>query len=472
MRNQIRNFIRGMPFANRILRPIYRRVSGRMLDEKFENIAMKLDHLEMVVKNSGQNILSANLFTFLIENSFKTFATSQPYHEDALAVVSVLPPERTGVAHFTLEAFIGAEYPIDFYCPHFTTTDYLALSARMASGKGRHRLLPLDLLPYGLSTRFYSACVFVLGNSEHHMPIYQALKQWGRMGKPSIVHLHDPCLWNLVAFSRPDDSIANILRTSYPELAPPPGNIAVEEALRLGALGSRVLLDSIDLHGVIVNSLAAGQLLAAELPNRPIRTVFHPIFANEGQRKSLHRQKLGPLRVGSFGIPSQEKCTDTVLAAFAELRRHYPDSELILAGYHAATYARASSLGAEQGIHAIEPQGVDELMALMVSCDVAVQLRRRNLGESSGIIAQLMSVGTPVIATDIGSFREYRGAVWLMPAGSTPEQIATAMMEEAGNRDMRADAVNRLVEERSPAHFSEVFRDAVQALRGTITTEP
>lgn len=460
-----------MPVVHRILRAIYQHATGRTLDEKFNNIFLKLDRLEKALGTSSEQALGASSLVFVMEQALKALRTPQPYHEDALAVVSVLPPERTGVAHFTLEAFSSAGYPVDFYCPHLALADYLTLSGRMASSGDRHRVLPLDLLPYGLSTTYYSACVFVLGNSEHHLPAYRALKQWGGMGTPSIVHLHDPCLWNLVSSARDRDRIADMLRRSYPGLVPPRGIVTAQEAVGLGALGSRVLLDSIDLHGVIVNSPAARQLLAAEVPNIPIRTAFHPVFEVAGRGKTLPRRTPGALRVGCFGIPHQEKCTETVLAAFAELRRRHPNAELVLAGYHAPAYARASSLGVDQGVLASEPDSTGELIELMASCDVAVQLRRRDLGESSGILAQLMSVGTPAIATDIGSFRDYRGAARLMPPGSTPAQIAAAITEEAGNRHTRAADVARLVEERSPARFCQVFRNAVKALHHAAPTK-
>lgn len=464
---------RRVPAVHQLLRTIYRHVTGRALDEKFEQISAKVDRIERALGADQALDLGASSLVFVMEQSLEALRTPPPLHEGALALVSVLPPERTGVAHFSLEAFSAAEFPVDFYCPHLGLSEYLMLSARMASKGARHRILPLALLPYGLSTTHYAACVFVLGNSDHHLPTYRALKLWGRMGTPSIVHLHDPCLWNLVSSSRPGESIADILRPSYPSVVPPRGVVAPQEATRLGALGSRVLLASIGLRGIIVNSQAAREILATELPEMPVRTVFHPIFEQTSPSPSgqISRRTPGALRIGSFGLAGSEKCTETVLAAFAELRKRNPGAELILAGYGAPVHARTSSLGPEQGVFASEPATAEELIELMASCDVAIQLRRRNLGESSGIMAQLMRAGTPVVATDIGAFRDYHGAARLMPPDSTPLQIAAALIEEAGNQKARASEASRLIEERSPAHFCRAFCYATQALLHTAPTE-
>lgn len=462
---------RRVPAVHQLLRALYRHVTGRALDERFEKLSTKLDRIERALGADQALDLGASSLVFVMEQSLEALRTPPPLHDGALALVSVLPPERTGVAHFTLEAFSAADFPVDFYCPHLGLAEYLTLSARMASKGACHRILPLALLPYGLSTTHYAACVFVLGNSDHHLPTYRALKLWGRMGTPSVVHLHDPCLWNLVSSSRPGESVADILRSSYPSVVPPRGVVAPQEAARLGALGSRVLLASISLRGIIVNSQAARDILATELPEMPVRTVFHPIFEHTSPSGGPSRRPPGVLRIGSFGLTGSEKCTETVLAAFAELRKRNPGAELILAGYGAPVHARTSSLGPEQGVFASEPATAGELIELMASCDVAIQLRRRNLGESSGVMAQLMRAGTPVIATDIGAFRDYQSVARLMPPDSTPLQIAAAVIEEADNRKARANEVNRLIEERSPAHFCRAFCCATQALLHTAPTE-
>ena len=47
----------------------------------------------------------------------------------------------------------------------------------------------------------------------------------------------------------------------------------------------------------------------------------------------------------------------------------------------------------------------------MLKCDIAVQLRRSNLGESSGVVPTLLALGIPTIVSPIGAFAEYGDAV-------------------------------------------------------------
>ncbi|WP_346726608.1 glycosyltransferase [Acidiphilium multivorum] len=460
----IKSLTRRVPALHRILRACYRRVSGRLIGDKIDDLTHRLDRIERILSNERKHALGADSTAFVMQHALASLRDRQTERPDAIAVVSILPPDKSGIAHFSLESFSAAGYPVDIYSPRLGLANYLELSARMEQNGGLHRVLPLELLSYGLSTLDYSACIFVLGNSDHNLAIYRAFRQWGQLAKLPIIHLHDPCLWNLVLAERPKDDIGLILRDTYPELALPPGVIGVGEALDIGALGARVLLGQYARHGVIVNSEAAYQLLSRELSGASIRTVFHPIFQQPVRHNSRNFNKSGPLRIGSFGIPDMEKCTETVLSAFSKLRSRRPDAELLLVGYGAPAYLRSLGFGPEQGVFASEPEDNDELVEIMSSCHVAVQLRRRNLGESSGVMAQLMCTRTPVVAFDIGAFGDYRGAVRLIPRESTDTQIADAIIQEYEVAPSRNDTMAKLIEERSPFRFCDAFRSAIADL--------
>ncbi len=460
----IKSLTRRVPALHRLLRACYRRVSGRLIGDKIDDLTLRLDRIERILLNEREHTLGAGSTVFVMQHALASLRNRQVTRSDAIAVVSILPPEKSGIANFSLESFSAADYPVDFYCPRLGLANYLALSARMERNGSFHRVLPLELLGYGLSTLKYSACIFVLGNSDHNLAVYQAFINWRRLTKLPIIHLHDPCLWNLVMADRPGDDVDRIIRDTYPEITLPPGVIGVGEALDAGALGARALLAQRARYGVIVNSEAARELVLRELPGAPITTVFHPIFRQPSQHPSGNFRKAGPLRIGSFGIPDSEKCTEIVLAAFSKLRSRRPDAELLIAGYGAPTYLRSRGIGAEQGVFACEPEDSDALIETMASCDVAIQLRRRNLGESSGIMAQLMYARTPVVAFDIGAFRDYRGAVRLVPQESSDTQIANAIIQEYESAPFRKDAMAKLIEGRSPNRFCDAIRDAIAEL--------
>jgi hypothetical protein len=84
---------------------------------------------------------------------------------------------------------------------------------------------------------------------------------------------------------------------------------------------------------------------------------------------------------------------------------------------------------------------------LMRSCDVAVQLRLSNHGESSGVVPQLLSQDTPVIATKIGSFCAFGDAVRFVEPGISPIEIERVIFDEIfspiDRSSYRADFVTR-----------------------------
>lgn len=463
MTMDIKSLVRRAPVFYRILRACYRRGSGRLLGDKIDDVASRLARIERFLSSSPDLALGAGSISIVAQHALAALREPKGDSSPALAVVSILPPEKSGIAHFTFEAFSAAGYPVDFYSPRLNLASYLALCARLEVEGKRHRVFPLDLLSYGLSTLRYSACVFVLGNSEHNLPVYQAFKQLGRLAKHPIIHLHDPCLWNLVTAYKPSDSIEDVMRASYSDIPLSRGLIGIQEALDLGALGTRCLLDGPKRPEIIVNSAAARQLLERELPGAPVRTVFHPIFTMSNYVRPVKGDKQGSLSIGAFGIPGPEKCTDLVLEAFREVRAILPEAKLILAGYGAPAYVRTRNIGPEQGVFASEPEDTDSLVEIMASCDVAIQLRRRNLGESSGIMAQLMSAEIPTVAFDIGAFQDYRGAVRLIPHSSRAKEIAQAVIE-VQDTSSQAKAMAQLIVERSASRFCQVFRDSVEDL--------
>ena len=76
-------------------------------------------------------------------------------------------------------------------------------------------------------------------------------------------------------------------------------------------------------------------------------------------------------------------------------------------------HAELARLGLEPGRDVIAGGHVpeDRLWALMLGCDVCVSLRSPTMGETSGTVLRALSVGLPLVVSDVGWFAELPGAV-------------------------------------------------------------
>jgi glycosyltransferase involved in cell wall biosynthesis len=372
---------------------------------------------------------------FEIRDSRRRLSTFEPNGE--IATISAMPPAKTGIAYFTRNVAQSLACNVDIFTAHRFLPDYLAEHDR----PGGIRCFAADALPAFRERQSWRAEIFVLGNSSHNQFVLQALRM-PPTNAPRFVHLHDPCLFKLLenaelqAGRRP---IAALLR-HYPEL------IDERTARKLrssrfiscnpaqlvsrGIYGLRPLLNGISLDGVIVHSQAAADIVGRELPWLPpssIHTLFHPVFP---AAQAPPERPPSHFRIGSFGIQDFAKGSDLLVAAFRRLRARFPTASLLLAGYGASLFANGTGLHEREGFEIVDSPSDSELQRLMASCSLAVQLRRLNTGESSGVVPQLIALGTPVVVSDIGSFREFGQAVRTVPVGIKPAALAEILATE------------------------------------------
>jgi hypothetical protein len=66
----------------------------------------------------------------------------------------------------------------------------------------------------------------------------------------------------------------------------------------------------------------------------------------------------------------------------------------------------------------------------MAGCDVAVNLRHPTMGETSGSVIRALSLGKPLVVSDVGWFSELPGEVALkIPTGDDEVRVLTAALE-------------------------------------------
>ena len=163
----------------------------------------------------------------------------------------------------------------------------------------------------------------------------------------------------------------------------------------------------------------------------PISVVPHPAWP--APSVSPQRRGCGVV-VGCFGVVNASKRIPELLRATAAVRREHPELTLLLVGSTSPGFdldRRLQRLGlAEDGL--AREGWVDEsrLWALMTGCDVLVNLRHPTMGETSGSVIRGMSLGKPLVVSDVGWFSELPSDVALKVAPDDVEvETLTAALE-------------------------------------------
>jgi glycosyltransferase involved in cell wall biosynthesis len=147
---------------------------------------------------------------------------------------------------------------------------------------------------------------------------------------------------------------------------------------------------------------------------------------------------------GCFGHLNESKRIPQLLRAFAVVRKRHPDARLLLIGSEAPGFDLAGRLerlgvGTEGVIR--EPY-VEErrLWSLMSACAACVQLRAPTMGETSASALRTLSLGTPLVVSDVGWFSELPDDVALkVPVGGEEEvdALAEALEHLGADGDLR-----------------------------------
>jgi glycosyltransferase involved in cell wall biosynthesis len=305
-----------------------------------------------------------------------------------VAYYSPQPPERSGIADYSALLLPALAERID--------VDVVR--------RGAHRL-----------RRRADVSLYHVGNDpEAHGWIVEALRR-----RPGIVVLHDFVLHHLVAgmtLGRGDGGgyLDAMQREAGPvgrmlghgvidELLPP----LWEDRAADYPLAGEVLASA---TGLIVHSAYVERLVWDAGYRRPVWRIPHPAWVPPPELVPVELPE-GRIIIGCYGHLNPAKRLPQLLEAFAGLRRRLPDALLLLVGSLSPgleldpVYDR---LGLRVGEDVIRVDYVDEarLWAFLAACDVCVNLRHPTMGETSGIVIRALSLGRPLVVSDVGWFSE------------------------------------------------------------------
>ena len=336
-----------------------------------------------------------------------------------VAYASPLPPERSGIADYSALLLPALRERIEL----------------VTVKRGARRL------PRGVD-----AAVYHVGNNpDAHGWIVDLLRR-----APGVVVLHDFVLHHLVAgltIGRGDGH-------GYLDALEREGGV-VGRLLGHGVLDKRIppLWENRpqDFHlagevldratGLIVHSRHVRDRARAAGYERPIWVVPHPAWP----RPDVAPAELpGEPLVGAFGHVNASKRVPQLLRAFARVRSAHPEARLLLVGSVAPGFdldRRLQRLGLD-GDGLLREGWAEErrLWALMEAAAIHVNLRSPTMGETSGTAIRALTLGKPLVVSDVGWFAELPDDVALkVPPDGAEEDTLTAALELLASRpDVRA----------------------------------
>ncbi|MFL6257143.1 MAG: methyltransferase domain-containing protein [Pyrinomonadaceae bacterium] len=327
-----------------------------------------------------------------------------------LAYFSPLGPQRSGIADYSEEllphlAAAGAE--LTLFVDGFRPSEWGAA--------GRFEVRDYRRDPEALATLGeFDAAVYHMGNDHrYHAGVFDAIR-----AHPGVVVFHDFALQDFflgLARSRGD------MRLYLDEVAACHGEEArreSEEALARGAtpaafarpldfpLNCRLARDA---EGILVHSDWSRERFERIAPGVPVRRVNHHITASAAESFPRGRRDARePVRLASFGLITPDKGIERALRALASLRELY-DFRYTLVGdpnNYFDVRALVRECGLEDRVEITGHVKLEEFESRMAETDIALNLRERTVGETSGSLCRIMAAGVCAVVSAVGWFGE------------------------------------------------------------------
>jgi glycosyltransferase involved in cell wall biosynthesis len=319
-----------------------------------------------------------------------------------VAYYSPLPPERSGIADYSALLLPELERRIEV----------------VVARRGLRRAPRADVSLYHVGN-----------DPQHHWWIVEALRR-----RPGVVVLHDFVLHHLIAGMTLGRKRADGYLDAMQREAGPVGRMLAhgvidgvvppvwERRAHEFPLTGEVLTYA---TGVIVHSAYVERRVRVDGYAGPLWRIPHPAWPvpTALPDPGLPADRLA---VGCFGHFNPAKRLAQLLAAFELLRERVPEALLLLVG----SFAPGLRVELPEGARHLDYAPEEQLWSLLQATDVCVSLRYPTMGETSGIVMRALSVGRPLVVSDVGWFSELPDEVALkIPVGDDEAELLAAQLE-------------------------------------------
>ena len=343
-----------------------------------------------------------------------------------VAMVTPWPPQRTGVADYSrrLTDAMDGYFDVDV----FVDGDHPEGAGTACDGDTAVRT-PALFVDHDRALGGYDAVILSLGNSEFHSGALKLLRE--HPGRFDVL-AHDVRLANLyvhgLSRGAVPEGFESVARRTYPSLPTHTrfdGNLLerADEAELFFAREVVALARKVFTTSEFAASIARLDVDAAIAPRIEVWPYAYPVAVDRDRR---HRQAG---LVCSFGVIHQLKAPDILLGAVAELAERGHGITLAFVGPVSVSLrdelqSTAERLGVGERLTITGDVTDDEYRQWLQRASVAVQLRRRSNGETSGAVADCLAHGIPTVVADIGPQGELPDFVAKVASNVDPAHLA------------------------------------------------
>ncbi|HEV2361589.1 MAG TPA: glycosyltransferase [Acidimicrobiales bacterium] len=386
----------------------------------------------------------------------------------SVAFVTPLPPAPTGISHhsYRLAEALAAtgEVDLDLFADGLDREHYVPAAPGGLPTFSASSLHAVEALRGG-----YDHVVYALGNSDNHVGALRLLRE-----RPGVVLGHDVRLTNLYKFGAADP------------LAVPGGYDAAVDSM-YGSGGDYLMArEAIGLsEGYLVSSGAAAAM--AEIDAGPDTAAgkisvlpFAAAAAESGRggfdelagpddTEELPPEDELPLVV-SFGIVHPIRQPARLIEAFATVTT--PAHLAFVGPVPEALEAELAEQAAALGVDVVftGQLGTEAFLAWMSRATLAVQLRGSWNGEASGSIGECITVGVPLVVSDIGWARELGDVVVRVPAEASPAELGATIDELLADPGRRQQLIDAELDFAPSLSFDRAARNLLDYLFGRRST--
>src|ERR1041385_5367000 len=163
-------------------------------------------------------------------------------------------------------------------------------------------------------------------------------------------------------------------------------------------------------EGIIVHSAWQAERFAKLAPNTPVAQIKHHITAKAAATNPRATERLAdaPVKIASFGLITPDKGIERAVRVLARLRGTH-DFHYTLVG-SASNFPELSELlqryRMEDRVSITGHVSLEEFQRRIRETDIAICLRDRPVGATSGSLCRIMAAGVSAIVSDVGAFSE------------------------------------------------------------------
>ena len=347
-----------------------------------------------------------------------------------LAYFSPLGPQRSGISDYSeaLLPYLAAGADVTLFVDGFQPLN-TALTSRFEIHDYRRKRSLLKNLDR------FDAVLYHMGNDHrYHSGILDAMRL-----RPGIVVLHDFALQDFFLGLARDRNDFKFYLEEVQACYGTKKRIEVEEELTRGAtpsivyrplefpLNARIVNSA---EAVIVHSDWARQRLTKIAAGVPIAHIPHLIkFEDTDTSAAPSNQEV---RIANFGLITPGKGIELALRALSKLKQSHR-FRYSLVGEPNGYYDVRKLIREYRMDGLVEITGhvsLDEFLKRMNETDIALNIRERTVGETSGCLCRLMARGVCSVVADAGWYSELPDdSVVKLPIDNTTDDLLTAYLQ-------------------------------------------